>query len=130
MVRRVLLPVLALLACLWFAAAARAAGSDPFAGTGMWIWQLSRSEHGDVGALASRARAAGVDTLIVKGAGGTTRWGQFSPALVRALHAQGLNVCVYHFLYGRRPVAEAAVSAQVVAAGADCLVVDVEGQYG
>ncbi|HEY3019588.1 MAG TPA: peptidoglycan-binding domain-containing protein [Solirubrobacteraceae bacterium] len=126
--RRVL-PVLALLACLAAAAPARAAVSDPFAGTGMWIWQLARSEHGDAGALAARARAAGVNTLIIKGANATQRWPQFSAELVRTLHAQGLSVCAYHFLYGRRPVAEAAVSASIVAAGADCLVVDVEGQY-
>ena len=126
MVRRAL-PVLALLVCLW--SAAPAAASDPFSGTGMWIWQLARSEHGDVGALAARAKAAGVDTLIIKGANATQRWPQFSPAVVSALRAQGLNVCAYHFLYGRRPAAEAALSAQLVATGADCLVVDVEGQY-
>jgi len=72
----------------------------------MWIWQLWRSEHGDVGALAARAKAAGVDTLIIKGANATRRWPQFSAGLVSALHAQGLRVCAYHFLYGRRPVAE------------------------
>ena len=50
-------------------------------------------------------------TVIVKGADGTTRWPQFSPALVAALHARGLKACAYHFLYGRKPSVEAAVSA-------------------
>ena len=76
MVRRAL-PVLALLVCLW--SAAPAAASDPFSGTGMWIWQLARSEHGDVGALAARAKAAGVDTLIIKGANATQRTGSTCP---------------------------------------------------
>src|SRR5439155_19611770 len=115
-------------ACL-LSTSAPATTYEPFSRTGMAILQLSLSEHVDVGALAARARAAGVDTLIIKGANGTQRWPQFSDAVVRALRAQGLNVCAYHFLYGRRPAAEAALSAQVVAAGADCLVVDVEGQY-
>src|SRR4051794_37076611 len=120
--------VLALLACLAAPSAASAAG-DPFAGTGVWVWQMSRTEGGDADAVAARAATSGVSTVIVKGGNATTRWGQFSPALVAALHARGLNACAYHFLYGRKPVAEAALTARLVAAGADCVVVDVEGQY-
>src|SRR3954454_16122748 len=126
-VRRVL-PVLALLACLCAPSAASAAGG-PFAGTGMWVWQMSRTERGSADAVARRAAASGVRTVIVKGANATTRWPQFSPALVAALHARGLNACAYHFLYGRRPEAEAALTARLAATGADCVVVDVEGQY-
>src|SRR4051794_31389260 len=120
--------VLALLACLAAPSAASAAG-DPFAGTGVWVWQMSRTEGGDADAVAARAATSGVSTVIVKGGNATTRWGQFSPALVAALHARGLNACAYHFLYGRKPVAEAALTARLVATGADCVVVDVEGQY-
>jgi peptidoglycan hydrolase-like protein with peptidoglycan-binding domain len=122
----------ALLACLAAPAAATAqdAAPAPLAGKGMWVWQLAKTERGNPAAVARRAAAAGVGTVIVKGADGTTRWPQFSPALVAALHARGLKACAYHFLYGRKPSAEAGVSARVVAQGADCLVVDVEGQYG
>src|SRR4051812_4917446 len=95
----------------------------------MWVWQMSRTEGGDADAVARRAAASGVSTVIVKGANATTRWAQFSPALVATLHARGLNACAYHFLYGRRPAAEAALTARLVATGADCVVVDVEGQY-
>src|SRR4051812_26451511 len=111
--------VLALLACLAAPSAASAAG-DPFAGTGVWVWQMSRTEGGDADAVAARAATSGVSTVIVKGGNATTRWGQFSPALVAALHARGLNACAYHFLYGRKPVAEAALTARLVAAGAAC----------
>src|SRR3954465_6061108 len=110
-------------------ACAAPAAADPFAGTGMWIWQLSRSERGSADAVAARAAASGVTTVIVKAADGPTYWPQFSPALVAALHARGVQACAYDFLYGRRPAAEAAVGARAVAAGADCLVVDVEGAY-
>ena len=33
---------------------------DVFRGNGMWIWELSRSEGGDVFAIAARARSAGI----------------------------------------------------------------------
>ena len=125
---RRLVCLVALLACLCAPAAAGAAG-DPFAGTGMWVWQMSRTERGNAAAVAARAAASGVSTVIVKGANATTRWGQFSPALVAALHARGVNACAYHFLYGRKPAAEATLTARLVATGADCVVVDVEGQY-
>jgi hypothetical protein len=128
-VRRLSL-VIALLVCLAAPAAATAQDAGPFAGKGMWIWQLAKTERGNPDAVARRALAAGVSTVIVKGADGTTRWPQFSAALTGALRARGLHVCAYHYLYGRRPTAEAALSARVVAQGADCLVVDVEGQYG
>jgi hypothetical protein len=124
-VRR-LAAVAVLLSCL---ACAAPAAADPFAGTGMWIWQLSRSERGSADAVAARAASAGVTTVIVKAGDGTTYWPQFSAALVAALHARGVQACAYDFLYGRRPAAEAAVGARAVAAGADCLVVDVEGAY-
>jgi hypothetical protein len=119
----------ALLLCAAAPAAASAQDTSPLAGKGMWIWQVAKSERGNPAAIAARAAAAGVSTVIVKGADGTTRWPQFSGALVAALHARGLKACAYHYLYGRKPSAEAAVSARVVAQGADCLVVDVEGQY-
>jgi putative peptidoglycan binding protein len=124
------LPVLiALLACLAAPAAAGAQDASPLAGKGMWIWQVAKSDRGNATAIAQRAVVAGVSTVIVKGADGTTRWPQFSSALVAALHARGLKACAYHYLYGRKPSTEAAVSARVVGQGADCLVVDVEGQY-
>ena len=125
---RRLVSLAALVALLCVPSAARAAG-DPFAGTGMWVWQMSRTEGGNADAVAARAAASGVSTVIVKGGNATTRWGQFSPALVAALHARGLNACAYHFLYGRKPAAEATLTARLVATGADCVVVDVEGQY-
>ncbi len=45
------------------------------------------------------------------------------------LRARGLRVCAWQFVYGRRPEAEAAVAARAVRAGADCFVVDAEGEF-
>jgi len=58
-------------------------------GHGMWIWQLPKSEGGDVNAIAARARGAGVRTVFVKSADGTTPWAQFNATLVQALHELG-----------------------------------------
>jgi hypothetical protein len=100
-----------------------------FRGNGMWIWQLEKSDGGDVAAIAARAAAAQVSTVFVKAGDGTTSWDQFSPLLVGALHQRGLRACAWQFVYGTSPEAEAAVGAAAVADGADCLVIDAESQY-
>ncbi len=61
--------------------------------------------------------------------GSSNYWSQFSPELVAAMHANGLKVCAWQFVYGTNPVGEAELGARAVAAGADCLVIDAEGEY-
>ena len=102
---------------------------NPLAGDGMWIWYLSHSSHGKLGAIAKKARANGIETVLIKSGDGTGYWSQFSPSVVSGLHSRGLNVCAWQFIYGRKPGKEAKVGARAVANGADCLVLDVEGQY-
>jgi hypothetical protein len=102
---------------------------NPLAGDGMWIWYVNRSSHGRVGKIASRAHRFGIETVLIKSGDGTKYWSQFSPGLVSALHARGQNVCAWQFIYGRGAAKEARVGAAAVANGADCLVMDVEGQY-
>ena len=104
-------------------------GSGVFAGQGMWIWQLPRSEGGSVPAIVARARAAHVGTVFVKAADGTNLWAQFSPALVASLKAAGLRVCAWQYTYGSNPAGEAATAAQAIARGADCFVIDAEAEY-
>jgi hypothetical protein len=107
------------------------AGALPaaFRGDGMWIWEMPKSSGGDVNAIGFKARSAGIETVFVKSSDGVTPWAQFSPALVAALHAQGLRVCAWQFVYGNDPAGEAAQGAQAVALGADCLVIDAETRY-
>jgi hypothetical protein len=100
-----------------------------FAGDGMWIWYVSKSEHGDLDAIALRAQAAGLRTVFVKSADRANVWEQFSPQLVTDLHARGLRVCAWQFVYGSDPLGEAAAAAASVAAGADCFVIDAETAY-
>ncbi len=100
-----------------------------FTGTGMWIWYVSKSEGGNPFGIVARARAAGVSTVFIKSSDGVDDWAQFEPGLVSLLHAQGLRVCAWQFVYGKDPEGEARLGAAAAADGADCLVVDAETRY-
>jgi Putative peptidoglycan binding domain len=100
-----------------------------FSGNGMWIWQLAKSSGGDPAAIAVQAHEAGVQTVFVKSADGTIVWPQFSVALVQALHAQGLRVCAWQYVYGADALGEAGAAEAAAAAGADCIVIDAETEY-
>src|SRR3954468_20102 len=100
-----------------------------FDGNGMWIWMLNQSSGGSVDRIAARAQASGISTVFVKSSDGTSTWSQFSPALVRALHARGLRVCGWGYVYGRRPTSEARAARTAIKRGADCFVIDAEIEY-
>jgi Putative peptidoglycan binding domain len=102
---------------------------DPFSGQGMWIWYVNRSSGGSVARIANQARGAHVDTVFVKAADDSSEWSQFTPALVAALHARGLRVCGWQFVYGLHPKREAVAGASAADDGADCLVIDAESSY-
>jgi hypothetical protein len=100
-----------------------------FAGNGMWIWYVSKSEGGNLDAIALRAHGAGMSTVFVKSADRGNLWEQFSPQLVADLHARGLRVCAWQFVYGADPLGEARAAIASIAAGADCFVIDAETAY-
>jgi peptidoglycan hydrolase-like protein with peptidoglycan-binding domain len=111
-------------------APAPAANGTAFEGQGMWIWYLDKSAGGSLPALVAQAHAAGVTTLFIKSSDGSSNyWSQFSPELVAQLHANGLKVCAWQFVYGTNPVGEAELGARAAQTGADCLVIDAEGEY-
>jgi peptidoglycan hydrolase-like protein with peptidoglycan-binding domain len=111
-------------------ASAGAVSGTAFDGQGMWIWYLSQSNGGSVAAIAAQAHAAGVTTVFVKSSDGSSNyWSQFSPQLVQELHANGLKVCGWQYVYGTSPTGEAALGAEAAANGADCLVIDAESEY-
>src|SRR6266513_2868765 len=70
---------------------------NPLAGDGMWIWYLSRSSHGNLNAIAAKAHARGIETVLIKSGDGTHYWSQFTSSVVGALHSHGLNVCAWQF---------------------------------
>jgi peptidoglycan hydrolase-like protein with peptidoglycan-binding domain len=96
----------------------------------MWIWYVSQSNGGNVASIVAQAHAAAVSTVFVKSSDGSSNyWGQFSPQLVAELHANGLKVCAWQYVYGTNPAGEANLGAEAVANGADCLVIDAEAEY-
>jgi hypothetical protein len=106
-----------------------AASASVFDAQGMWIWYVSRSSGGTVGRIIARANRSGVHTVYIKAGDGSTGWSQFTSSLVSGLHAGGLRVCAWQFVYGNAPRTEAKVGAAAVGKGADCLIIDAEGQY-
>jgi peptidoglycan hydrolase-like protein with peptidoglycan-binding domain len=106
------------------------AGTSPLEGQGMWIWYIDKSDGGSVPAIIAQAHAAGVTTVFVKSSDGSSNyWSQFSPQLIAELHAGGLKVCAWQYVYGTNPAGEASLGAEAVANGADCLVIDAESEY-
>lgn len=133
-------PVACALALLPATATAQTGGSLPtpppvatdgsaFAGSGMWIWILSRTEGGNLERIAAKAKLYGIRTLYIKNGDGTNSWDQFSPGMVSYFHSQGLKVCGWQYVYGAKPIGEAYVSAQAKARGGDCFVIDAESEY-
>jgi peptidoglycan hydrolase-like protein with peptidoglycan-binding domain len=104
-------------------------GADPLKGRAMWIWELGSSDGGNVASIAATAHQYGISTVIVKSSDGTGMWSQFNRTLVQALHASGVHVCAWQYVYGNQPVIEAQLGAAAVSDGADCLVIDAEVEY-
>jgi hypothetical protein len=95
----------------------------------MWIWYVDHSDGGDLTRIVARAQRFGIGTLYIKAGDAGSVWSQFNTSLVTQLHEAGIDVCAWQFVYGDRPVAEAKAGAAAVHRGADCLVIDAEGQY-
>ncbi len=128
--RRCLLLVLAATVGAAMAPAAWARrGGNPLSGRAMWIYVLPESNGGNVGSIISKAHRYGIGTLVIKSGDGSSVWSQFNSGLVRRLHAAGLHVCAWQYVYGNHPVTEAYVGAHAVRDGANCLVIDAESEY-
>jgi hypothetical protein len=108
--------------------ATRLAG-NPLTGRAMWIWELPAANGGNLASIVASAHQYGIGTLLVKSSDGTDMWSQFTPQLVAALHANGLRVCAWQYVYGNHPVTEAYMGAAAVRDGADCLLIDAESEY-
>ena len=103
--------------------------TGPLSVNGMWIWYVSKADGGKVSAIIATAHRYQIGSLMIKAGDGSQRWSQFSSKLVNALHAAGLQVCAWQYVYGDHPIAEAKVGAAAVNAGADCLLIDAEANY-
>ena len=109
--------------------AAIKSASNPLDGTGMWIWITGRSSGGSSSAIGAMARRYGVRAVYVKSSDGQNMWSQFTSSYVGALKSQGLKVCAWQYVYGKKPEVEARLGATAVQRGADCLIIDAESEY-
>lgn len=119
---------LALLALTLIGPAAASAARNPFKGDASWVWYVS-SSGGNGDAIGAAAAKHGLDAVYVKSGDGTNYWSQFSSELVDEIHAHGVKVCAWQFVYGDDPGGEARTAARAVASGADCLIIDAETAY-
>ena len=117
------------LASLVLGATTASAQVDPFASRGMWIWYASMSDGGNLSSIIAEAHAYGIDTLFIKSGDGTDAWSQFNSQLVSTLHAAGLKVCAWQYVYGDDPTTEAQIGAAAARDGADCVAIDAESEY-
>jgi hypothetical protein len=107
----------------------KAPAHNPLADHAMWIWLMSATDGGNISRIIVQAKLDGIGTLIIKNGDGRTAWTQFNPELVKQIHAAGLKVCAWQYVYGNYPLQEAEVGADAKTDGADCLIIDAEVQY-
>jgi len=124
-----LLPVTGAPAASGGSGTATQSNTGPFDKHGMWIWYVSKSQGGSVPAIIAKAKKVGIGSVYIKAGDGTSPWSQFTSSLINQLHGAGLDVCAWQFVYGNSPRGEAQVGAAAVAKGADCLIIDAEGDY-
>ena len=98
------------------------------AGGSMWIWYMPKKKS-QIDALLNNLRRANIKTVIIKSGDGINTWQQFNTAAVDRFHQAGLHVCAWHYVYGSKPLAEAQVSSRAYQQGAECLIIDAEGEY-
>jgi len=127
--RRLHVIMLALVCVALSAPVSAAARANPLAGRAMWIWELGSVDGGNASQIIATAQRYGVGTLMIKSSDGNSAWSQFNAPLVAQLHAGGLRVCAWQYVYGNHPVTEAYLGAYAVRDGADCLIIDAESEY-
>jgi len=120
-------PILAA-AALLLGGAESASADLPFEGDASWVWYVSES-GGSGAAIAREAERRHLSAVYVKSADGGDTWSQFTPQLVDDIHARGVDVCGWQYVYGADPKREAKAGARAAEAGADCLIIDAEAEY-
>lgn len=106
----------------------------PLTGKGFFTWKLPMCEGGNPTAIAQKAAAAGLTHVVIKIADGTRKYPISGPdlnaAVTQALHAAGLQVWGWHYVYGDNPIGEARTAIeQVRSLGLDGYVIDAETEY-
>ena len=106
-------------------------------GKGFMIWKITSCENGNAIRIAEEAVRAGLTYVLIKIANGvlpyninSTTQEDYVPAVTNALHAKGLQVWGWHYLYGNNPKGEALIAVKrVQELGLDGYVIDAEDEY-
>lgn len=100
-------------------------------GKGFYIWKIHRCEGGNVQAIVSRAKDAGLTHVLVKIADGSSAYNvDLATPLVEALKNEGVQVWGWQFVYGREPFEEAGIAAhRVKVLALDGFIVNAEVDY-
>lgn len=95
-------------------------------GLGIWVWELSHCERGNIDAIITKAQRCGVSWLCVK-AGDKTSNGQVTKALVDRLRASGIDCAAWWYSHPSSVDSELTyLSDLVTKAGIRHLIMDAE----
>lgn len=102
-------------------------------GKGVWIYQLPRTEKGNVKRIAKRAHDAGLDYILVKTHDGS-RWQRGNSqkavqALIKECHKVHVKFYAWGYVYGNNPVGEANRAIQALKMGADGYIFNAEVHF-
>ncbi len=107
-------------------------------GKGFFIWQIQRCEGGIPGAIAARAKSAGLSHVLIKIADGS-EWAynydqernvDLVPPVASALREEGIQVWGWHYIWGKNPIGEARLAIRRIRElDVDGYVIDAEKEF-
>jgi len=93
----------------------------------IWIWELSRSEKGDINKLVKQAHDLGLAGYILKTHDGSSFWQQ--AYALQELKNAGISCGAWGYCYGRNPDGEVSAIKKVASLNPDFYVMDVEAEF-
>lgn len=99
-------------------------------GKGYFVWNLSRCAGGLFDTLAKQAKLAGLKWVAIKVANGIASFNGNITPWVEALHAEGIRVWGWQYVYGASPEGEAAVAIDALRKyNLDGFIINAEHEY-
>ena len=106
-------------------------------GKGFYTWKIPLCENGDVNAILSAAKAAGLTHVLIKIADGIKPYNidpttglDYAMLLAQTLRSNGIQTWGWHYVYGDNPLSEANMAIQRIAQiNVDGYVIDAESEY-
>jgi hypothetical protein len=93
----------------------------------VWIWELSRSEKGDVNRLIQQAHDLGLEGYIIKTHDGSSFWQQ--AYAVQEMKNAGISCGAWGYCYGKNVAGEISAIEKTAALNPDFYVMDVEAEF-